>query len=196
MSARSTMGTIIKAIRRMTSTNPGDYSINSVNYWADDQIQEIADQFRVDIVHEQLMKEETWVGGGTIQYLNYLSKYKNFEGTSGGTAIFIVEDGTGNNVTNYSVDYFRGKITFDGDTSGTTYYLTGRSYNLEKISAEIWRAKAAYYAADFDFSTDGHNLRRSQILDHCLKMAEFYESQSQPGIVTLVREDDNDVFNF
>jgi hypothetical protein len=61
--------------------------------------------------------------------------------------------------------------------------LTGRSYDIYAAAADIWRRKAAHYASSsFDFSTDNHSIKRSQVYKHCLEMAEHYESMSSDAI--------------
>jgi hypothetical protein len=38
--------------------------------------------------------------------------------------------------------------------------------------------KAAHASSKFDFATDGHSVKRSQLVEMALKMAEHYEQQT------------------
>jgi hypothetical protein len=85
----------------------------------------------------------------------------------------------------WTADYRTGAVTFGTSTMGTAYFVTGRSYDLNAAAADIWRKKAAHYAPSFDFSTDNHDLSRSQVYDHCVEMAQFFEGISGKAIQTV-----------
>jgi len=194
MAARSGVSHLVDVLRGMTESGTADYTIGTANYWDDDHMQYILDNHRTDVYHEELGKVENW-NGGTIRYLDYVSRYKNLEKTTGGTAIFIIEDRTGADVgtANYSVDYFRGRITFGSDTGGSVLYLTCRSYDLDGAASEIWKSKASHAANLYDFSTDNHRFARSQYMQHCLDMANRYAQTSSSSTQTtvLIRSDVN-----
>lgn len=191
MSARTGMSDLIATIRGMVATGTADYTIGTVSYWTDDHLQTVLDRYRLDVYREELSIIDTYAGSGTIQYLNYQSEYGNYESTTGGTAIFYLEDGDGDKVgtASYSVDYGRGAITFSADTEGTAYYLTGRSYDLDKAAADIWRQKAAHYAGVFSFSTDNHRIDKGALINNAMKMASIYDSKSGPTTTTIYRSD-------
>jgi hypothetical protein len=70
--------------------------------------------------------------------------------------------------------------------------LTGSSYDLQSAAADVWRRKASHVApTSFDFSTDNHSVSRSQVYQHCLEMAEFYEDRGANSIqvVPMFRSD-------
>jgi hypothetical protein len=193
--ARSTLATLIERVRGMTNAGTADYTIGTAAYWDADHVQDVLDRYRLDVYQEQLGMIEKWVGG-TVQYLEYQSHYTNLEETSGGTAIFYLEDGAGSDIGTslYSVDYQRGRVTFAADTSGTTYYLTARSYDLNAAAADIWRQKASYFSESaIDFSTDNHRVSNSQVIKNCMDMAARFESMSLPQVSTLYRSD-NDAY--
>ena len=115
----------------------------------------------------------------------------NIEQTTGGTAIFTIEDADGDKqgTANWSADYERGVITFTQDQGGTAYWVTGRTYDLNATAASIWRQKAANAAKYFDFSTDNHSVKKSQFKDNCLEMASYYEAFAVPNVIQVYRED-------
>lgn len=189
--SRSTLADLITLLRGMTDAAESQYTIGVQSYWTGDHIQTVLDRHRQDIYHEQLFSVEKWVGGGTVQWLEYQSRYRNFEATDGGTAVFEIENGVGTNVgtASYSADYARGRVTFTSDQGGTVYYLTGRSYDINAAAADIWRQKAAHYAAAYDIRTDNHGLTRSQLMKQALEMADIYDEMGGPQVVTLTRSD-------
>jgi hypothetical protein len=126
--------------------------------------------------------------GGTLLYNEYRSSYGMFEQTTGGTAIFYVQDSTGatQGTALWNADYRRGVVTFGSNTAGTVYFVTGRSYDLDAAAAEVWRRKASHYApTSFDFSTDNHSVSRSQVYKHCLEMAEYYRDMSGDAVQSV-----------
>lgn len=191
MTARTGMTALILALRGMTDAGSADYTLGTAVYWDDDHVQDVLDRHRQDIYQEPLFGIEKWISGGSIGYFEYQSAYGNLEATTGGTAIWYIEDGTGVDIGTvlYSVDYARGRVTFAADTLGTVYYMTGRSYNLYASAADLWRVKASQAAKVFDFSTDNHNLRRSQIMEHYLKMASYYDNQAGANSIAIERND-------
>ena len=193
--ARTTMAELIDVLRGMTQAGTADYTLGTATYWDADQMQRVLDRYRLEVLREQLAPTEYYAAGGTIQYYDYYSQWGNYEQTSGGTAIFIVENATGTDAgtATWSADYLNGKVTFVSDTGGSAYYLTGRSYDLNRAASDIWRQKASYYANTFDFSTDNHSIKRSDIYKHCLQMADYYASLSDAGqAVTLMTRSDID----
>jgi hypothetical protein len=195
--SRSTLSELIALVRGMTNAGTADYTIGTASFWDSDQLQQVLDRHRRDVFNEALYPIGTW-GVNTVNYYDYYSQFDNFEQTDAGTAVWWIENGTGVNVgtASITVDYIRGHIKFSSDTLGTAYYLTGRSYDLNAAAADIWQMKATYYATNaFDFSTDNHSVKQSQIVDQCLKMANLYASKAGPNRTIVQRGDlEDDVF--
>jgi hypothetical protein len=189
--ARPTLLTLIGELRQMTDAGPADYTLAGVTYWTDAHLQAALDRHRVDLYREPLTALETHVGGGTVHWLDYQSGYGHLEETSGGTAIFVVEDSTGvdQGTASWSADYARGRITFSQNQGGTAYYLTARSYDLNAAAADVWRTKAAQSAKLYHVSTDNHSLSREQIFAHALQMADYYAGRAAPALTDLYRSD-------
>jgi hypothetical protein len=95
-----------------------------------------------------------------------------------GTAAWVVEDATGEAVgtANYTVNYEAGNVRFMADTDGTAYYLSGRSFEVNKAAASVWEKKAAHVVDAYDFAADGASFKRSQMHDHCLRMAAQFRN--------------------
>src|SRR3972149_6392574 len=148
MTARTGLADLIEIVRGFTEAGTADYTLGTAAYWDDDQVERGLDRNRMDVYHEPLSKVVNHLAGGSIEYREYYSQNGNYEQTPGGTAIFFLEDSTGANASTaiWSCDYERGHITFTQDTAGTTYYLTGRSYDLYGAAAEIWQHKLSHQA--------------------------------------------------
>ena len=194
MAARSGMGDLITELRQKTEANTDDYTISGSAYWSDNQLQDILDVHREDIIFEQLQMYPVRIAGGSISYQDYRSDYGYLEATTGGTAILYLQDSTGANIgtANYTTDKRRGQFQFSSDQAGSVYYMTGRSYDLEAAAASVWRQKAAHYApTSFNFETDNHRIDRAQVYEHCVEMAQHFENQGGDSIssVSMFRGD-------
>ena len=157
--ARSTMAALITRVRGLVGDPAGDTAV-----FTDAQVQDVLDRHRIDVVHEPLAPDEDWTGSGVTQWKVYRSRWRHFEATDGGSAIFVVEDGIGDNrgTATWTADYQRGMVTFAADQGGTALYLSGRSYDPHGAAAELLEGWAAKVAVDYDFQADGQRFDRSQ----------------------------------
>jgi hypothetical protein len=190
MAARTGMSELIEVLRGMGNAGTADFTVGTITYWSDEQLQRILDANRLNVYQEPIYPAENFQGTS----YEYQSQWDNYEQTSGGTAIFYLEDGTGNKVASaqYTVDYLNGHITFTADTAGALYYLTGRSYDLNAAAAEVWRQKASQSAGgQFDWSTDNMSVKRSQVQTNYQNQADYYQGKARPKQVTLWRGDIN-----
>ncbi|MBI4496850.1 MAG: hypothetical protein HY689_02985 [Chloroflexi bacterium] len=191
MTARSGMAVLIDQVRTLTQASTAEYTLGTASFWDDDHVQELLDGHRVDVYRELLTPIPKHVGGGSIQWLEYRSQFRNLEQTDGGTAVFIVEDSTGadSGTANWTADYQRGIVTFTADQRGTSYFLTGRAYDLYGAAADLLTAWAAREKLQFDFSTDGQRFHRSQKVKMLMQMAVEYRRQQWPRTAAMVRSD-------
>jgi hypothetical protein len=192
MTARTGMANLISDLRGLAEAGTAEYTIigsgGTVTYFDDDQLQNILDTNRRDVIFEPLAMYPTQISGGSLSYQDYRSHFGYYEATTGGTAIFYLQDSTGANIGTslYTPDYRRGQVQFSSNQGGSVYYVTGRSYDLNSAAAGVWRQRAAHYSAtSFDFSTDNHSVSRSQVYQHCLEMASFFEGMSGESIQTI-----------
>ena len=177
MTARTGMTELIASVRGMTNAGTADYAISGVNYWSDDQLQQKLDAHRMDFYGAELPCI-TAIEGGAVVYKTFRSPYRNLES---GTVNFLLVDlnGTPAGTAEYSADYINGIVTFVADQAAKAWYLTARSYDVYAAAADVWRMKAAHASeTSFDFSTDNHSVKGSNIPAQCLKMADYYERQS------------------
>ena len=195
MTARTGMATLINQTRMYAEAGTADYTLvrtgGTITYWGDDEIQDVLERCRKDIYREPLLKIPTHIAGGSIEWTLYQSRYTLMEQTLSGTANFVLRNSAGSIIGTalYSVDYQRGLITFAADTGGSTYFLTARSYNLQKAAADIWRMKASHVADRYDLQTGEIGLDRSQLMKHYIKMADMYDGEGGPETVKMHRSD-------
>lgn len=191
VSARAGMTDLIKHARRLAAAGTADFTTGwGETLFGDEHIQAALDDHRLDLNRVPLKPEPELTGGASL-YKDYYAPAGNLEAFSGDEAVFVVEDGDGNaaGTASYTVDYQRGVVRFSADQGGTSYYLRARSYNLNAAAADLWRQKAAQYAERFDVKTDNHSLSRSQLIDHCLKMAAKFDMASGIQSVEMQRTD-------
>ena len=189
--ARAGLVDLITELRSLGNVGSNDFEVDGFPQFSDGKLQNILDKYRQDYYRELLTPVQSY-SGGTVVYVDYYTGVENIEQTTGGTSIFYLEHPAGTFVgtANYSVDYNRGKVTFTADTGGSSIYWYGRSYDLNRSAAEVWRRKAAYYGAQFDFSTDNHSVKRSGLAKQCMEMAQQFEARSSSAnIVTIYRSD-------
>jgi hypothetical protein len=190
--ARTGMVDLIADLRGLTDANVDDYTIAGIPYWSDKQLQDILDNNRTDFKWAEMTAQEE----GDSTWLDYTIGWGNFEQTSGGTAIFIVQDIRGDTVSasGYSVDYRRGVVTFNTDTGGTDYFVTGRSYDLNGAAADVWRRKLVHYHTAVDFKTDNTSIDRSQLYKNAQEMVAYFEGMASGGFASIdVLRSDTDV---
>lgn len=191
MAARTGMSTLISTIRGFCNLGTSDYTLGTATHWSDDHIQTVLDRYRTTVIHEKMLAVSAYESSGSIAYKDFYSGWGNWEETTGGTSIFIVENYTGDDIAtaNYSVDYALGIVTFTADQQGSTRYVTGRSYDLYGAAADIWRMKGGAYAVAVDFKTDNMSVKRSDVAKHCREMFNYYSMMSNPRQVDLARDD-------
>lgn len=193
MAARDGMAHLITRLRGMTNTGETDYSIKGVTYWTDDQLQDILDTNRMDIMAEPLMVMPRQLSTTDVEYRDYYFSRANVEEAASGTAVWQVVDSRGSAVATaiYTVNYRARHIRFNSDTDGTAYFLHYRSYDLDNAAGDVWEQKAAQVADRFDFETDNHKLSRSQLARQYRQQAQDYRRQAGGRSKRMYRDDVN-----
>lgn len=186
MAVRTGTQQLITTVRGYANAGDSEWTITTdggiSTYWDDIQIQQVLDRHKIEYIHAQLEPIVTWSAGVQV-WLNYKTGVEDVES---GTAVFKIED-TAGTVTGWTMDYARGIATFATDQAGKSYWWSGFAYDLNAAAADIWRLKASHAAELVDWSTDGHNVKRSQQVKACLDMASFYQSRSSTEGVTTAK---------
>lgn len=179
------MSDLIQSVRELSNVGTSEFTIGTVTYYTDDQIQTLLDAHRKDFQFEPMkvtpeqavgsvvykeFNTEPFVESGTVFYLQYAG------GTVVGTAL-------------YSVDYNRGVVTFTNDTAGTAFYASGRTFDIYGAAADIWDRKAANVANQVDWSSDNHSVKNSQMMNFYQAQAEKMRSMGKQISVVIYRGD-------
>ena len=196
MTARTGMADLILETRSLCEAGTADYSLGTVTYWTDNQLQDIADRHVTKYDDELMLMVPTRKSGG-YAYTDYYIGKRWIEQEAGGTTLFKVMNSAGSAIGTalYSVDYNQGKVTFATDQASViTYTVTCAAYDLYAVAAEVWQKKAAHYASAYDFSTDNHSVKRSQLTVQARTQANYYLGLSNNGAsnIPLERADDPD----
>lgn len=186
--ARAGMASIITDLRRMGAAGTADISVAGVDYFSDDQLQDVLDGQRREI-------SEVLTPSDAMRYY-FETRPVERAATAGA---FQVLDAAGSAVgtAEYSVNYPAREITFVDDQHGAQFTLKARTFDMPAAAAEVWESKAAAWAAEFDVTTDNHNVKRSQKIKHAQMMAAQYHLESEKaaelaqgqGFVRMTRVD-------
>ena len=162
--SRDGMSDIIQTVRGLVAAGTAEYTLGTATYWDADQIEIVLDRHRQDLVRHKLVREPSYIGGGSVVYTRLRSAYGNLEAPTSGSTVFFIEDSVGDDrgTATYTADYARGIFDFSADTGGTALYLTARSYDIYGAAGELLEQWASNEARSFDFATDGQTFSRSQ----------------------------------
>lgn len=196
MPSRTGLTNLIRRLRSMTHTSNNDYSLvigdgSTVVWWSDSQLEEVMSVHMMDFQWAELIPQVEVAAGGTARYFYYQAPRGNLEEADSGTVYWRVADSTGSVVgtTNYTVDYVRGLIHFNSDTGGTSYYLRGRSFDLNLCAIDIWQEKQGSKEAFYAFKSDNQSFDRNQWFDHCKQMIAQYQTSSGLQVTIMRRAD-------
>lgn len=170
--------------------------------FADQDVQDTLDESRDDLRYEPLLIAPSLVNtastgnqASTI-FADYYSKYQWWEqdvvlqGYENGQAWVVL--------TPLASDYITGHWQFDSTTvfvNGTVpgqlppIFATGKVYDVHTASADLLELWAATLAGAYDIAVDGQNLRRSQLMQAKLNLAQIYRRKAKPRIARLDRSD-------
>lgn len=68
-------------------------------------------------------------------------------------------------------------------------FATGKTYDLYAAAADLLEFWAATLADRYDVVVDGQNMRRSQLMQAKLTMAQYYRRMAKPRVAKMVRSD-------
>ena len=167
--ARATMATLILRVRAMT----GDPDTTTI---PDDDIQDMFDERRMDVVQAQLSFRPYLVSAGPVV------QYRDFWAPVGGWEDGVVlVDSLNALVTADTTDLIRGHWTF---ATGhlPPLWITGAFYDIYGTAASVLQRWAAQLAREFDFQTDQQVFSRSQQGAGLAALALEYQRKAQaPG---------------
>lgn len=185
MALRAGMINLINHVRRLTSANTAEYTVDGIAYWADSHLQDVLDEHADYLIDYPLQWQASINTSGVPAYKIAQSAYGYLEGLSSGTARFYINTAAGSVVgtANYSVDYSQGRVSFTSDQGGTAYYLSGYSYDVYGAAADVWQQRLANFSDWYDFQADNQTFTRSQAFDHAQAMLRLMEQKQGSNVL-------------
>lgn len=190
MAIRDGMTDLVTELRRRADAGTAEFQVGTANFYSDDHLQALLDRQRTDRRREALRLEPEY-NGGTVEYRNYYWSGEWVERAETGSEAWVIETSAGSAVgtADYTRNYDARQIRFNANTTGLTYFLSYRAYDLDRAAAEIWEDKASHVADRYDIKTDNHDLKRSQLREQFLSMATFYRRRAPARSRNRIRED-------
>jgi len=148
--------------------------------WTDDQIQDVSDESRLDVVNMPLKPTITY--DPTIQYLNYFSDIGGWE------TDYVILQNYGTTVVPSSAEPIAGKFTFSTNTY-PTLTISGKQHDVYHAAADLLERLAAQSVLQFSFSSDGQSFHPEQVISNVERLVKMYRSKQRPATITVRRSD-------
>lgn len=191
MAARNGMLDLIERVRILCDAGTAEHSIQGISYYSDDHIQERLDRQRMDVYREPLTVQVEY-SNGTAIYKRYYFPTPDVERAESGSAAWLVEDYAGSAIgtAQYSAYYDAQYIEFNTNTAGSAYYLTYRTYDVNRVASLVWREKATFVSSrPLSIETDNHKIVRGDLRKLYIDNANDFLARAKPKAVRMVRDD-------
>lgn len=206
MSVRSSMSQIISRVRFMIQDLEG-----ANQFFANQDIQDTCDETVEFVRYEPLQIAPTIVNTAstgnqpTVIFIEYFSQFQWWESD-------VVLEGNNTStsqawkvLTPSESDYINGHWWFQPSATEFTsptvpgqyppVFATGKVYDLYRASADLLEFWGASQAASYDITVDGQSLRRSQLMQAKMTLANSYRRKCKPKIAKMARDDINPDLN-
>lgn len=179
--ARSSMAALISRVRLLINDvipagNPGNGQI-----FTDDQIQDVLDEGRVDVVNKELIAKPTF-SGATIQYLNYYSELGGWEDD------YVLKQYLTVLEIPSSVEPIAGHFTFSANVFPPVY-VTGKIFDVYRSAADLLERQAAQWALAYNVTMDGQSLQRGNATVALQNLAKTYRMKQRAKMGDVKRGD-------
>lgn len=178
MAVRTSMAALISRVRLLINDL---LPVGSGQIFADQDVQDVLDESRVDVFNLALKPKETY-SGATILYLTHLAPYGNWE------ADFVLKQYLTIPVTASSAEVIPGVFTFAASTFPPVY-LSGKTYDCYRAAADLLERWAAKWTLSYDFVSDAQSFKRSQASSMLQKLAATYRGKQRVGTLEASRGD-------
>ncbi len=177
---RPSMAALIAQVRLLIADPAGDSAT-----FTDDELQAFLDNNAVDVFYEPLTPVPTVEPGGATQHLVWHAAAGWWEANEA-----LVDDGY-YPLTPTGADRQRGRWTFATSQNGVR--IRGVRYDVYMAAYEAVQAWKAKLKLSYDFSADGGNYRRSQMLAALDELATSLRSMAGDGGALAVKMERWDV---
>lgn len=176
MPVRSSMSSLIARVRLLisdTGTSP---------IFADQDIQDVMDESRLDVKNELLIQKPTF-SGSTIQFLDYYSRLGG-----GWEDSVVLKQYLVNTVTPSLSEPIAGHWQF-ATTTLPPVYASGTVHDVYRASADLLERWAAKWALSYNISVDGQSLQRGQATQALQSLAKTYRMKQRAHVIEATRSD-------
>jgi hypothetical protein len=166
MAARSGVQYVIDQVRRLSGAGTAEYTVGTITFFSDDEIERILDSRRVRMARYPLTFEETRSGDGSAIYLYAHTGQQWIENVvnGGSSDQFYISDSKGSLIgtASYTLSPEDGFVTFTADQNGSERYITGWIHNPYMGALDVLTAWQTQLAQQPDWATDNMKVSRSQ----------------------------------
>lgn len=191
--ARAGMANLITELRRLTNAGTADAVVASGTYWSDNHLQSELDRTRQTHNFAEMQPIAQYTGG-SYTYLDYAfpREVSHRVEEAGSASRFAVRNSAGSAIgtADYTVNYDARMVTFTSDQQAYSRYLDADAFDMNRAAAAVWRIKASFAANRVGWSSDNHSVQAQQEYEHCLKMAERFESEGGLTVGEFFRTDE------
>ena len=177
MAVRSSMTALIARVRLLVN----DPIVNATAQFADQDVQDVLDESRQDIVNQALLGKPTYTGT-SIAYLDYYSEIGGWEDD------YVIRQYLTAPVTPVLSEPIAGHFGLATSTL-PPLYITGKLYDVYRAAADLLERLAARWVLNYDFSSDGASFHRSQAAKGLHTLAKTYRMQQRPVTISTIRSD-------
>lgn len=177
MAVRATMQTSLIPRVRLLINDPAGTS----QQFADQDIQDVLDESRVDIFNMPLKPQWTY-SGTTPQVLDYEADLGGWEDG------YLLKQYLTVLVTPTTLEPIAAHWGFAA-TVWPPVFITGRLYDVYRASADLLERWAARWVLAYSMNVNGQSLQRSEVANALQKLAETYRKKQRAGIIRLTRSD-------
>jgi hypothetical protein len=174
------MAELISRVRRLVGDPAGPSQT-----FADDDLQAALDRTQIVVRYALLRPEPSPAPGGLIDVAAYRDYYASVGDWEADEQLF---DGAWQPLVPTTADRLTGHWTFAGGVLPPVR-IVGKVYDVYLAAADVLEQQAALVKLEFDFSSDGQQLQRSQRAKALLALAEAYRRRAKPARAWQTRDD-------
>lgn len=182
MTIRAGMANLVQHLRALTDAEKEEVTLIGINYWSDEQLQDMLDRNVTFVEDHPLLWQPDTVAGGSIEYHRGLLGFLDTEGTATGTASWRLTTGTGSVITPNTINHTTGEVRFNANQGGSAYYFTGRTFDVYGAAADVWTWRLAHFQGWYDFRSDDQAMSRSQAFEQAQLMEREMRARSGQNV--------------
>jgi len=148
----------------------------------DNTIQDVMDDGARSDVYNLVLTPKPTFSAGTLLWLDYLADVGDWEDDA------VLKQFLINVVTPTVKEPITGHWAFS-TTMLPPIYLTGKTYDIYRASADLLERWAARYVTRFDFTSDAQSFHVSQVPVQLQKLAQTYRAKQRVSHVQVRRTD-------